>query len=118
MDLKEMYDEIGGNYNEAKSRLMNDALIEKFVLKYEADGTFEELKQAVSENDIEKSFRAAHTLKGVAANLSFNELAKAASALTEQLRPLKEVADTDLYAKVIWRQEKVIKGIETFKQSR
>ena len=49
MDLKEMYDEIGGNYNEAKSRLMNDALIEKFALKYEADGTFEELKQAVLE---------------------------------------------------------------------
>ena len=85
---------------------------------YEADGTFEELKQAVSEKDIEKSFRAAHTLKGVAANLSFNELAKAASELTEQLRPLKEVADTDLYTKVIRRQEKVIKGIETFKQSK
>lgn len=99
MDLKEMYDEIGGNYNEAKSRLMNDALIEKFALKYEADGTFEELKQAVSEKDIEKSFRAAHTLKGVAANLSFNELAKAASELTEQLRSLKEQADTDFVRK-------------------
>ena len=33
MDLKEMYDEIGGNYNEAKSRLMNNALIEKFARK-------------------------------------------------------------------------------------
>ena len=118
MDLKEMYEEIGGNYTEAKSRLMNDALIEKFALKYETDDTFEELKQAVLENDIEKSFRAAHTLKGVAANLSFTELAKAASALTEQLRPLKDRADADLYAKVIRRQEKVIKSIEEFKQSR
>lgn len=118
MDLKEMYEKIGGNYNEAKSRLMNDALIEKFALKYEEDGTFAELKEAVSKNDIEKSFRAAHTLKGVAANLSFNELAKAASELTEQLRPLKEQASADLYAKVSRRQEKVLKGLESFKQSK
>lgn len=34
MDIKKFYEEIGGNYEEALSRLMNDSLIERFVLKF------------------------------------------------------------------------------------
>ena len=39
------------------------------------------------EGQREAVFRAAHTLKGVCANLGFDQLENSASALTELLRP-------------------------------
>ncbi|MGN1163736.1 MAG: Hpt domain-containing protein, partial [Candidatus Ornithospirochaeta sp.] len=67
-------------------RLMNDRLIEKFILKFLSDPSFGELEKAVAEGDAEGEFRASHTLKGVAGNLSFSALASSSSALTEALR--------------------------------
>lgn len=100
MTLQEFYSQINGNYDDALKRLMNDRLIDKFIKKFPNDQTMQELKSAVENNDIETSFRAAHTLKGVAANLSFSALQAAASNLTEQLRSRTEQADKDLYEEV------------------
>lgn len=93
MTLEECYDMLHGNYMEAKIRLMNDQLVGKFIIRFLDDPTMSLLLDAAEAGDRESAFRAAHTLKGVAANLAFTELQAAASALTEQLRPL--VADPD-----------------------
>lgn len=100
MTLEELYSTLHGNYDEAKKRLMMDKLVDKFVRKFPADPTMQQLRDAVAEGNIQDSFRAAHTLKGVAANLSFTELSTNASELTEQLRPQAEPADAALFAKV------------------
>lgn len=86
MNLEKLYKEIHGDYAEAKARLMSDRLVEKFVLKFLTDPSMQQLRDAIASGDHDVAFRAVHTLKGVAANLSFTELWKAASALTEQLR--------------------------------
>ena len=86
MNLEELYNSLHGDYAEAKARLMSDRLVEKFVLKFPADPSMQQLRDAIASGDHDVAFRAVHTLKGVAANLSFTELWKAASALTEQLR--------------------------------
>ena len=86
MNLEKLYKEIHGDYAEAKARLMNDRLVEKFVLKFLSDPSMQQLRDAIASGEHDVAFRAVHTLKGVAANLSFTELWKAASALTEQLR--------------------------------
>lgn len=86
MNIKKFYEEIGGDYNEALTRLMNDALIEKFVLKFKETQSIEPLKQAISAHDYEQAFFHVHTLKGVSLNLSFKKLGAAASELTEMLR--------------------------------
>ena len=87
MTVKDFYAEIGGNYNDALQRLMNDSLIFRFIMKFPADKSFETLKAALESKDIDAAFSAAHTLKGVCLNLAFDKLAAAAVALTDALRP-------------------------------
>ena len=75
MTLRELYDNVGGSYEDALSRLMSDSLIDRFIRKYPQDKSYTQLIEAAAENDKELAFRAAHTLKGVAGNLGFSELA-------------------------------------------
>lgn len=100
MTVEECYAALHGNYAEAKGRLMSDRLITKFALKFIDDPTMGQLREAVASGTREEAFRAAHTLKGVAANLAFTELATSASVLTEQLRSLQNDPDTALVADV------------------
>ena len=87
MTEKEFYDQIGGSYEEARARLMRDALIRRFVLKFRDDPGFGELQAAAAAQDWDAAFRAAHSLKGVALNLAFARLGGSVSALTDLLRP-------------------------------
>ena len=96
MNLEELYKSLHGDYAEVKARLMTDRLVEKFVLKFPSDSSMQQLRGAIASEDYEVAFRAVHTLKGVAANLSFTELWKAASALTEQLRRCDGTVDEKL----------------------
>ena len=114
MTIKECYDRMNGSYEEAKSRLMMDSMIERFVFKFLDDSTMENLRKAIAQGDIAVSFREAHTLKGVAANLAFTELQKAASDLTEQLRPLQSPADAELMAGVEKAYGIVVDAIHTY----
>ena len=115
MTLQECYAKLHGNYEDAKSRLAMDRLIEKFVLKFLGDTSMDLLKTSVAEGNIQESFRAAHTLKGVAANLAFTELMERVSELTEQLRPCTEPADEALYQKVVESYDLTIQAIEAYK---
>lgn len=100
MNTQEVYNQLHGSYTDAKSRLMTDKLIEKFLLKFLNDPTYQQLIDAAEAGNIEESFRAAHTLKGVAANLGFTELQQSASALTEQLRDKTSLPDQTLLNEV------------------
>ena len=74
MRIQEFYKEIGSDYEETARRLGSEELIRKFALKFLNDPSFEELESAFAEHEVEKAFRAAHTLKGVAINLGFDGL--------------------------------------------
>lgn len=114
MTLRECYDQMNGSYDDAKARLMMDLMIERFLQKFLEDKTMEDLRRAVASGDIPLSFRGAHTLKGVAANLAFTGLQKAASDLTEQLRPQAEAADPRLMAQVEQAYRAVVEAIHAY----
>lgn len=86
MTIEECYNTLGGNYKNALSRLMNDTLIKRFVLKFPADKSFENMVAAMNAGDTETAFREAHTLKGVSRNLAFDRLDSTISEITEYLR--------------------------------
>lgn len=86
MTIQECYLRLGGDYDEALRGIPSAALIDRFVRKFLDDKSYEQLCEAVAANDRESAFRAAHTLKGVCANLRFTMLKDSASALTELLR--------------------------------
>lgn len=113
MTIRELYDQIG-DYDDVLARLMSDKLIEKFALKFENDKSYGEMKEALDKDDRELAFRAVHTLKGVAANLSFVYLRKAASELTEQIRSQEQAADPALVAEVERCYTEVIDALKRF----
>ena len=115
MTIEECYNQLKGDYSDAKSRLGSDSLIEQFIMMFPRDKTMETLRKAVAEGNIEESFRVAHTLKGLAANLSFTKLAQASSNLTEQLRPLKQKADPEMVAEIEALYKLVMETLESYK---
>ena len=86
MDVKDCYTEFEGNYEDALNRLMNDALIEKFLKKFLNDDSYNSLSVSIENRDYHEAFKAAHTLKGVSLNLSLSRLVASASETTEYLR--------------------------------
>lgn len=86
MNLKECFDAFGGDYNDVMGRLLTEERVKKFLLMFLKDTSFSELEAAMQKKDYDSAFRAAHTLKGVCANLSIVKLGEAASRITESLR--------------------------------
>lgn len=86
MKLNEFYMAVDGNYEDAMERLQNEMFVGKFLRMLPRDGSMMLLEQAMADGRANDAFRAAHTLKGIALNLSLTKLAAACSQLTEALR--------------------------------
>ena len=77
----------GIDLEDAMERFMdNEAMMTKFLIRFLDDPSFSQLCQAMEQQDAEGAFEAAHTLKGVAGNLSMKALFQQTSALVEDLR--------------------------------
>lgn len=87
MNIEECYEKMGGNYAAVSMRLPSQGLIKKFIGRFLEDQSFDTLCRQMECGNREEAFRAAHTLKGVCANLSFSRLQDSVSLLTEELRP-------------------------------
>ena len=87
MTMEECYREMGGDYKEVNSRLPGARMIERFALRFLEDPSYWTLCRELDAGNREEAFRAAHTLKGVCANLGFTRLRESVSQLTEELRP-------------------------------
>ena len=112
MTVKEFYDSIGGDYQEALGRLMNDNLIKKFVQKFLKDPSYNALITAMEGKKYYEAFQAAHALKGVSKNLAFTEVGDASSDITEMLRGGQYEQAEEYLSKVKETYEKVVNGIE------
>ena len=86
MTLKECYAALNGDYDEVMGRLRSERLVQKFVLKFLEDGSYDLLLRYMEAVDVKEAFRGAHTIKGVCANLAFNALLDSSERLTEALR--------------------------------
>ncbi len=117
MTLKECYEAIGANYEEVIGRLRSERLVQKFTLKFLEDKSLELLKQSLEEENYEEAFRAAHTIKGICQNLSFDRLLASDAVLTEALRDGKG-PDVDSLAKQVFLDyEQTVSGIRAFQES-
>lgn len=117
MTLEDFYGAIGGSYETVKKHLQRDTLIQRLVMKFPADKSFEKLKEALEDKAYEDAFRASHTLKGVSLNLSFANLSKSATELTESLRnhssrPVDEAVCQKLFSQVAKDYQEVMDGIQ------
>ena len=84
---KEILTAAGIQADEALERLMgSEALLERFLKKFLQDKSYEELVSAFEGLELERAFRAAHTLIGVCGNLSLNRLGDLVKEQVELLR--------------------------------
>lgn len=118
MTLKECYAALGGDYDEVMGRLRSERLVQKFVLKFLNDGSYQLLLDSLAAGDREEAFRAAHTIKGVCANLAFNELLESSERLTEALRDGKpaQPGEEELLARVKADYDRAYQAISAFQE--
>lgn len=93
MTVKECYEKMGADYDSVMGRLRKDERVQKFLLKFLDDKSYELLCSSMEANDMNEAFRAAHTIKGVCQNLSLDPLYESASELAERLRNGQEYAE-------------------------
>ncbi len=86
MTIKECYAKMGSDYEAVLERIPGEAIIIKFAKKFLDDESYNNLINAMDENNVQEAFRAVHTLKGICLNLGFDTLYKASYELTEKLR--------------------------------
>jgi HPt (histidine-containing phosphotransfer) domain-containing protein len=109
-----MSDVVYLNEEEGKKRVMNNGkLYAKLLTKFKADSSLDDLAASAEAEEWEKAQAAAHTLKGIAANLSLTELfnqsldveiqIKGKSLKNESLEKLKTC-----FAETLVQVEKVI----------
>lgn len=114
MKIEECYEQMGADYGEVLGRLRSAALIQKFVLLFPNDPTYQELKQAIESQNGDDAFRAAHTLKGVCQNLGFDNLYRVSAELTEIFRDKSLEGSEEKVREVDEEYQKTIDAIEAF----
>lgn len=87
MTLEELYELIGGNYEQAVKVMRKEKLIDRYVRKFVNSDLCDKLVEAGQSMDETQLHENAHALKGVCANLGLDSLAEAASDITEEFRP-------------------------------
>lgn len=113
MTLSEFYSSLDESLDEVLERLRMESRVAKYLKLFLSDPSFTELKEAFAGNDAQTAFRAAHTLKGVAANLGLNKLSASSSELTEDLRPGAFTANSQtLFEKVERDYSAAVEGIK------
>jgi HPt (histidine-containing phosphotransfer) domain-containing protein len=75
------------NYEEGVKRVLNNSkLYIKLLTKFKTETNLDDLEAALEAGNMEKAQNAAHTIKGVAANLSLMELYKQALEIETRIK--------------------------------
>lgn len=115
MTVIECYEKIGGDYENAMSRFKNEALVKRFLPMFLSDPSFQELTAALEKGDAGTAFRAAHTLKGVTANLSLAKLNSVSVEITEMLRAEELIRAKEYFPNVKEAYDTVFEAITQLK---
>lgn len=108
-NLKQLFTEYGGDYVVTMDRFLNNETIYlRFLNMLFEDKNLDLLGNALEQGDLEEAFAAAHTLKGVAANMGLSPLFAAVCAIVEPLRTRAPRSDyPQLYSNIVNEFERV-----------
>lgn len=86
MNIQAFYRFINEDFNDFFSRLPNVSSIEKFVRQFEKDQSYSKLLSSVQDENVQNTFAALLTLKGIALNLGFRHLSDSLDSMLVHLR--------------------------------
>lgn len=116
MTLQECYAAMGGDYEDVTRRLRGERLVNKFVLRFLDDKSYELFCTSMKEKNYEEAFRAAHSIKGACQNLSFNRLLESSSEMADALRHGWTPEADALIGRLGEDYQATIAAIETYKR--
>ena len=116
-DLESLLEPYGIDYDDALDRFAgNAALFRRLALKYLDDTHYAGLEAALDAGDYEEAYAQAHTLKGVAGNLSLADLYRAAARVSDALRNGEvELAKSHL-PEVARAHERALEGLRVLQE--
>lgn len=117
MKLKECYRQLGGDYESVLGRLRREQLVEKFLLKFLEDKSYDQFIQAMARDDYEEGLRAVHTLKGICQNLSFTELYDSSFQVTKAMKEQNYKAAREMMPRLEADYHRVIQAAEEYRRS-
>lgn len=102
MTLQELYQNIGGSYDQAIRVLRVEKLMDKHIRKFAQNGVVEALIEAGGTMDPADMFEKAHALKGVSGNLGLTGFYELACELSDEFRPgnARKHSDAEVAAKL------------------
>ncbi|MCR5210118.1 MAG: Hpt domain-containing protein [Lachnospiraceae bacterium] len=113
MDRK-ILEEGGIDYADGLARCLNDSsLYERVLEKFPADKSYSKIVESLAAGDAKAAFEAAHTLKGVSANLGLKDLYDSVFVLVESLRNASDISGAEpLMPPVVSNYDRVIRALE------
>lgn len=116
MKSEKLYKELeewGCDVQGAKERFDNDdALFRTCMELFLEDENFKKLNEEIKKNDFQEAFNAAHTIKGVAANLGLTPIYDAVSDVVQELRGGNLEASKALVPRLNTEMEKMIEIVK------
>ena len=112
MELQELKNRINIDIEGSLTRFANmEKMYIKFLKKFREDETFEKLSKAVEEKDRRETEQAAHTLKGVCANLGLEDLRAVFDQIVQAVRSGETQRIPALYEKAKADMERTSEAI-------
>lgn len=97
------------DYENGKNRFAgNEALYEKYLLKFKDDPHFEGAKAAFAAGDYEKLLKETHALKGVAGTLGIVSVYEASAEIVSAIRAEERDRISQLYQRLVSSYEDII----------
>lgn len=102
----------GVDANQGIRRFNNNAeMFEKFLMSFPEDPHFDDMVDSLQKRDVKAAFLAAHSLKGIAGNLSLIRLHERLIPLVEVLRADNFPEDPKLITEVTEAYREVVKAL-------
>lgn len=117
MNIKECYLQFGGDYESVLGRLRREQLVEKFLLKFLEDKSFDQFEAAMASGNYEEGLRAVHTLKGVCQNLSFAALYESSRQVTQAMKDGDYRKAMELSPRLSEDYHRIIQVVENHRRS-
>ncbi len=122
MTLRELYQNIGGNYERGIQILRVEKLMDKHIRKLPQNGVIDAMIAAGATMEPVQMFEAAHAAKGVCGNLGLEKLAEGASEIAEEFRPgnSRHLTDGEVrekLEKIEALYQKTVEGIQAYEKS-
>lgn len=119
MTLQELYQNIGGDYEQAIRVLRMEKLVDKHIRKFARSNVVENLLEAGRRKDPVQMFECAHAMKGVSANMGLSDLSDMASKIAEEYRAgnARKMSDEEvdqILSAIAERYEQTVKGIQAY----